>query len=213
MTGLLVRDGRYLRSQRLYLLILLALTVLYMASDLMAFGECFAPLLLSFTALRTVADDMRPERARALFALPLPRSLYVWEKLLTGMLLPWLLSVLLAAIATLAARQGIQESLVLCASMALAIGVLTAVFLPLCLRFGAHAVIYLPLVCLAVGVVAMAYDSLAGPGALGSLLDGATKWVDALSAWALFGAALGTSALLVAATGVIGIRILRHRDL
>lgn len=213
MNGLLVRDWRYLRSQYVLFLILIGLTVLYMASDLMQFGECFAPLLLCVVIIRTIADDMRPSRARALFTLPFQRTQYVWGKILIGALLPLVLTVILTIIAMFTGRQTLNESVILCAVMAWVIGILTALFVPLSIRFRERAIIYLPLVIVAVGLVAMGYTAVAGEGSITHLITDMTTWLTGVPVWGVLAASVGISAALVGGSGLFSARMLSGMDL
>ncbi|KFI65700.1 hypothetical protein BCUN_0195 [Bifidobacterium cuniculi] len=211
--GLMMRDWRVLRHQGFLLVFTAALTALYMASGMLQFGQCFAPLMLSLMVLRAVCDDLQSSHARALFTLPFTRGAYVWEKMLLGLGAPIALTAILGAVATLSGRQDVHVTLVLCAAMACGLALMAALFLPLTICFGERAIIAMPLAMAVLVLVVVCYGNVVGDRVFDAMVQAVEAWMRQVPPAMPYCAAAAITLVLALGSGALSAWLLRRQDL
>lgn len=211
--GLMMRDWRTLRHQGFLLVFTAALTALYMASDMVQFGQCFAPLMLSLMVLRAVGDDLQPSHARTLFTLPFTKATYVWEKLLLGVAAPIALAAMLGTVATLAGRQDVQVTLVLCAAMSCGLALMAALFLPLTICFRERAIVVMPLAMAVLALVVVCYGNVVGGRVFDAMAQAVEAWMRQVPPAVPYCAAAAITLVLALGTGALSVWLLRRQDL
>lgn len=98
MSGLLIKELRLMCQQKLYFLIIAAMSVLFVSSwDNCMFGVSYCTMFCAYFSIATICYDEMNQGFSFLFTLPVDRRGYVAEKYLFGILVSvggWLLSVL-----------------------------------------------------------------------------------------------------------------------
>lgn len=142
MKGLLSKDWRLLRQQKVFFVLVAIATVMMMFVGNVVFALSFISFVMALFTLSTISYDEFDNGYPFLFTLPITRQGYALEKYVFGLILgggAWLLATLLALVA--AVLEDVMEPLALLQAagvILLLMVLLQALMIPFHLKFGAE---------------------------------------------------------------------------
>ena len=142
MKGLLIKDWRLLRQQKVFFVLVTIVTAMMMLVGDVVFALSFISFVMALFTLSTISYDEFDNGYPFLFTLPITRQGYALEKYVFGLILgggAWLLATLLALVA--AVLEDVMEPLALLQAagvILLLMVLLQALMIPFHLKFGAE---------------------------------------------------------------------------
>lgn len=218
MKGLLIKDLKLLKNQRLFLLLMAVISISLLAEGRNpAFVFTYASAMLSVITISTISYDDADNGMGYLLTLPLSRKDYVREKYALGLLLVIAVFAALSAILLLFAFTGSASDLdktefiaMVTGAMISAVAIQSAM-IPLQLKFGPEKSRLALLVLMAFAAVA-----IYGTVQLGKVLDvDIFPFLDRLALakpWALWGAAAILSLGLMGISYTVSLGIMNRKQ-
>lgn len=193
MQGLMMKDYLLMKNQKKFLLILLAIAFVMVASGVdVAFISCYVTFLVANMSLSTISYDDYENASSYLFSLPITRSGYVKEKYVFTLLnafVSWLVSILMTwGYMAVTHRQAEMEKVwVSCVICVICVILFVSICLPLWLKFGPEkGRLTVFIMAAGIGVVtALTSNTLKQlklPG-----LEGIWNWIDEQIKWVFLG--------------------------
>ena len=142
MKGLLSKDWRLLRQQKVFFVLVAIVTAMMMLVGDVVFALSFISFVMALFTLSTISYDEFDNGYPFLFTLPITRQGYALEKYMFGLILgggTWLLATLLALVT--AVLEDVMEPLALLQAagvILLLMVLLQALMIPFHLKFGAE---------------------------------------------------------------------------
>lgn len=145
MKGLLIQDLLTAGKQRNFLVVMILLMALFLMQDMLIFACAYFPLLAVFFFLKISLLGIDGKEMRFEFTLPFTRREFVLEKFLISMGASVLFGVVMILAAWILDGQNIGGYLVSIGIALVSCAVMTALFLPLTLKYGNRSMLYMSL--------------------------------------------------------------------
>ena len=167
MKGLALYDLTWLKGQKKLLMILAALTILYLVTD--GTMVLFLSVIFQMLLLRTLEWNLRAENSRSLFTLPFTRRQYVQEKYLFILGSTLVLTIGLYAVAIVCQPDKMMELSAMLGVIVLELLYFSAILIPMMIRLGSNMQVWLT-------VIVVVLASLTAV-LIGSLQETVTQWL------------------------------------
>ena len=167
MKGLALYDLTWLKGQKKLLMILTALTILYLVTD--GTMVLFLSVIFQMLLLRTLEWNLRAENSRCLFTLPFTRAQYVQEKYLFILGSTLVLTIGLYAVAIVCQPDKMLELSAMLGVIVLELLYFSAILIPMMIRLGSNMQVWLT-------VIVVVLASLTAV-LIGSLQETVTQWL------------------------------------
>lgn len=167
MKGLALYDLTWLKGQKKLLMILAALTILYLVTD--GTMVLFLSVIFQMLLLRTLEWNLRAENSRFLFTLPFTRRQYVQEKYLFILGSTLVLTIGLYAVAIVCQPDKMMELSAMLGVIVLELLYFSAILIPMMIRLGSNMQVWLT-------VIVVVLASLTAV-LIGSLQETVTQWL------------------------------------
>ena len=167
MKGLALYDLTWLKGQKKLLMILAALTILYLVTD--GTMVLFLSVIFQMLLLRTREWNLRAENSRVLFTLPVTRRQYVQEKYLFILGSTLVLTIGLYAVAIVCQPDKRMELSAMLGVIVLELLYFSAILIPMMIRLGSNMQVWLT-------VIVVVLASLTAV-LIGSLQETVTQWL------------------------------------
>lgn len=141
MTGLLIKDFKLLKNQRIYFIVIIAIAVgMALFMENVSFIIWYVTFVGSIFTLSTISYDEFDNGNAFLFSLPITRKNYIMEKYEFGFIIgvsSWLIAAAVTVISCLVRNSYVGQDIIFIALMALPGAIiLLAVMLPFQFKFG-----------------------------------------------------------------------------
>lgn len=148
MKGLAVYDMTWLKGQKKLLMILAALTVLYLVTD--GTMVLFLSVIYQMLMLRTLEWNLRADNSRFLFTLPFTRREYVREKYLFILGSSLVLTIVLYILALAFHPNKMMELTAMLGTILLELLYFSAILIPMMIKLGSNMQVWLTVIVVAI---------------------------------------------------------------
>lgn len=148
MKGLAVYDMTWLKGQKKLLMILAALTILYLVTD--GTTVLFLSVIYQMLMLRTLEWNLRAENSRFLFTLPFTRREYVREKYLFILGSSLVLTIVLYILALAFHPNKMMELTAMLGVILLELLYFSAILIPMMIKLGSNMQVWLTVIVVAI---------------------------------------------------------------
>lgn len=167
MKGLAVYDMTWLKGQKKLLMILTALTILYLVTD--GTMVLFLSVIFQMLLLRTLEWNLRAENSRFLFTLPFTRRQYVQEKYLFILGSTLVLTIGLYILALAFHPNKMMELTAMLGVILLELLYFSAILIPMMIKLGSNMQVWLTVIVVAIASLTALM--------IGGLQETVTQWL------------------------------------
>ncbi|WP_301097429.1 ABC-2 transporter permease, partial [Faecalibaculum rodentium] len=167
MKGLAVYDMTWLKGQKKLLMILAALTILYLVTD--GTTVLFLSVIYQMLMLRTLEWNLRADNSRFLFTLPFTRREYVREKYLFILGSSLVLTIVLYILALAFHPNKMMELTAMLGVILLELLYFSAILIPMMIKLGSNMQVWLTVIVVAIASLTALM--------IGGLQETVTQWL------------------------------------
>lgn len=167
MKGLALYDLTWLKGQKKLLMILAALTILYLVTD--GTMVLFLSVIFQMLLLRTLEWNLRAENSRFLFTLPFTRRQYVQEKYLFILGSTLVLTIGLYILALAFHPNKMMELTAMLGVILLELLYFSAILIPMMIKLGSNMQVWLTVIVVAIASLTALM--------IGGLQETVTQWL------------------------------------
>ncbi|WP_286638215.1 ABC-2 transporter permease [Faecalibaculum rodentium] len=167
MKGLALYDLTWLKGQKKLLMILTALTILYLVTD--GTMVLFLSVIFQMLLLRTLEWNLRAENSRFLFTLPFTRRQYVQEKYLFILGSTLVLTIGLYILALAFHPNKMMELTAMLGVILLELLYFSAILIPMMIKLGSNMQVWLTVIVVAIASLTALM--------IGGLQETVTQWL------------------------------------